>query len=77
MADDSSTIDTLGVTAQGKLKSLVERIERLEEERKALELLREQELEAKRQRSATLEGELGGLREYFDEIDSTPLLCDD
>jgi uncharacterized protein (UPF0335 family) len=36
MADDSSNIDTLGTTAQGKLKSLVERIERLEEERKAL-----------------------------------------
>ena len=33
MADDSSSIDTLGATAQGKLKSLVERIERLEEDR--------------------------------------------
>ena len=36
MADDSSNIDTLSSTAQGKLKSLIERIERLEEERKAL-----------------------------------------
>ena len=36
MADDASTIDTLGVTAQGKLKSLVERIERLEEDRAAV-----------------------------------------
>jgi uncharacterized protein (UPF0335 family) len=36
MADDSSTIDTLGATAQGKLKSLVERIERLEEDRAAV-----------------------------------------
>ena len=33
MADDSSNIDTLGVIAQGKLKSLVERIERLEEDK--------------------------------------------
>ena len=30
MADDSSSIDTLNSTAQGKLRSLVERIERLE-----------------------------------------------
>ena len=36
MADDSSSIDTLGATAQGKLKSLVERIERLEEDKVAL-----------------------------------------
>ena len=36
MADDSPNIDTLGATAQGKLKSLIERIERLEEERRAL-----------------------------------------
>ena len=36
MADDSASFDTLGATAQGKLKSLVERIERLEEERAAL-----------------------------------------
>jgi uncharacterized protein (UPF0335 family) len=33
MADDSSSIDTLGATAQGKLKSLIERIERLEEDK--------------------------------------------
>jgi uncharacterized protein (UPF0335 family) len=36
MADDSPAIDTLGVTAQGKLKSLVERIERLEEDKAAV-----------------------------------------
>ena len=40
MADDSSSldtnVDTLGVTAQGKLKSLVERIERLEEDKAAV-----------------------------------------
>ena len=36
MADDSSSIDTLGATAQGKLKSIVERIERLEEDKKAV-----------------------------------------
>jgi uncharacterized protein (UPF0335 family) len=36
MADDSTPIDTLGVTAQGKLKSLVERIERLEEDKAAV-----------------------------------------
>jgi uncharacterized protein (UPF0335 family) len=33
MADDSANIDTLGATAQGKLKSLIERIERLEEDK--------------------------------------------
>jgi uncharacterized protein (UPF0335 family) len=33
MADDSPNIDTLGATAQGKLKSLIERIERLEEDK--------------------------------------------
>ena len=33
MADDSSNIDTLSSTAQGKLKSLIERIERLEEDK--------------------------------------------
>jgi uncharacterized protein (UPF0335 family) len=33
MADDSSSLDTLGATAQGKLKSLIERIERLEEDK--------------------------------------------
>jgi uncharacterized protein (UPF0335 family) len=40
MADDASVldpnVDTLGVTAQGKLKSLVERIERLEEDKAAV-----------------------------------------
>jgi uncharacterized protein (UPF0335 family) len=36
MADDAANIETLGVTAQGKLKSLVERIERLEEDRAAV-----------------------------------------
>lgn len=36
MADDSSNLDTLGATAQGKLKSLVERIERLEEDKAAV-----------------------------------------
>jgi uncharacterized protein (UPF0335 family) len=33
MADVASAVDSLSVTAQGKLKSLVERIERLEEDR--------------------------------------------
>ena len=36
MPDDASGFDTLGATAQGKLKSLVERIERLEEDRAAV-----------------------------------------
>ncbi|HLY79588.1 MAG TPA: DUF2312 domain-containing protein [Caulobacteraceae bacterium] len=36
MADDSPNIDTLGATAQGKLKSLIERIERLEEDKAAV-----------------------------------------
>jgi uncharacterized protein (UPF0335 family) len=36
MADDSASFDTLGATAQGKLKSLVERIERLEEDKAAV-----------------------------------------
>ncbi|MFI4936635.1 MAG: DUF2312 domain-containing protein [Caulobacterales bacterium] len=36
MADDSSNIDVLNTTAQGKLKSLVERIERLEEDKAAV-----------------------------------------
>nr|UXE45249.1 hypothetical protein Hi04_10k_c4586_00007 [uncultured bacterium] len=36
MADDASSLDTLGVTAQGKLKSLIERIERLEEDKAAV-----------------------------------------
>ena len=33
MADDAASFDTLSSTAQGKLKSLVERIERLEEDK--------------------------------------------
>ncbi len=36
MADDSASFDTLSTTAQGKLKSLVERIERLEEDKAAV-----------------------------------------
>ena len=36
MADDASTLDTLNASAQGKLKSLVERIERLEEDKAAV-----------------------------------------
>ena len=36
MADDSASFDTLSSTAQGKLKSLVERIERLEEDKAAV-----------------------------------------
>ena len=36
MADDAANIDTLNSTAQGKLKSLIERIERLEEDKAAV-----------------------------------------
>ena len=36
MADDASGIDTITATAQGKLKSLIERIERLEEDKAAV-----------------------------------------
>jgi uncharacterized protein (UPF0335 family) len=36
MADDSTSIETLGGAAQGQLKSLVERIERLEEDKAAV-----------------------------------------
>jgi uncharacterized protein (UPF0335 family) len=36
MADDASSLDTLGSTAQGKLRSLIERIERLEEDKAAV-----------------------------------------
>jgi uncharacterized protein (UPF0335 family) len=36
MADDASSIETLNTTAQGKLKSLIERIERLEEDKAAV-----------------------------------------
>ncbi len=36
MADDASSLDMINVSAQGKLKSLVERIERLEEDKAAV-----------------------------------------
>jgi len=36
MADDASSLDTTNATAQGKLKSLIERIERLEEDKAAV-----------------------------------------
>ncbi len=36
MADDASSLDTFSATAQGKLKSFVERIERLEEDKAAI-----------------------------------------
>ena len=36
MADDASPIDTLSATAQGQLKAIVERIERLEEDKAAV-----------------------------------------
>ena len=36
MADDASSIEVLNTTAQGKLKSIVERIERLEEDKVAV-----------------------------------------
>ena len=36
MADDASSINTINTTAQGKLKSLIERIERLEEDKAAV-----------------------------------------
>ena len=36
MADDASSIDTLSATAQGQLKTIVERIERLEEDKAAV-----------------------------------------
>lgn len=36
MADDSSEIDVLNATAQSQLKSLIERIERLEEDKAAV-----------------------------------------
>jgi uncharacterized protein (UPF0335 family) len=48
MPDDSSTIEVLDTSGQGKLKSLIERIERLEEDRKAVGAdLRELYAEAK------------------------------
>ncbi|HWA63374.1 MAG TPA: DUF2312 domain-containing protein [Caulobacteraceae bacterium] len=36
MADDAANLDTLNATAQGKLKSIIERIERLEEDKAAV-----------------------------------------
>lgn len=36
MADDATSIEVLNSTAQGKLKSLIERIERLEEDKAAV-----------------------------------------
>ena len=36
MADDSSSVDTLNSAAQSQLKSIVERIERLEEDKAAV-----------------------------------------
>ena len=48
MADDSSSIDILNSTAQGRLKTIVERIERLEEDKAAISGdLKEVYLEAK------------------------------
>ena len=36
MADGAAGLDTIDTTAQGKLKSLIERIERLEEDKAAV-----------------------------------------
>ncbi|HWD67379.1 MAG TPA: DUF2312 domain-containing protein [Caulobacteraceae bacterium] len=48
MPDDASGFETMSSKAQGKLKSLIERIERLEEDRKAVGAdLREVYAEAK------------------------------
>jgi uncharacterized protein (UPF0335 family) len=48
MADDSSSIEILNSTAQGRLKTIVERIERLEEDKAAISGdLKEVYLEAK------------------------------
>ena len=48
MADDSSSIDVLNSTAQSQLKSVIERIERLEEDKAAISAdLKEVYLEAK------------------------------
>jgi uncharacterized protein (UPF0335 family) len=37
MADDSASVDILNSTAQGQLKSFIERIERLEEDKAAVQ----------------------------------------
>ncbi len=48
MADDSSNIDVLNSTAQGQLKSIIERIERLEQEKSEVaEQIKELMAEAK------------------------------
>jgi uncharacterized protein (UPF0335 family) len=48
MADDSSSVEILNSTAQGRLKTIVERIERLEEDKAAISGdLKEVYLEAK------------------------------
>ena len=48
MAEDAGSTDTLNGAAQGRLKSLVERIERLEEDKAAVQSdLKEVYLEAK------------------------------
>ena len=48
MADDSSSIDVLNATAQTQLKTIIERIERLEEDKAAVMVdLKEVYLEAK------------------------------
>jgi uncharacterized protein (UPF0335 family) len=48
MADDASGVDTLTTAAQGRLKSFIERIERLEEDKAAVTGdLKEVYLEAK------------------------------
>jgi uncharacterized protein (UPF0335 family) len=48
MADDSSSVEILNSTAQGRLKTIVERIERLEEDKAAVSGdLKEVYLEAK------------------------------
>ena len=48
MADDASSIEVLNATAQGQLKTIIERIERLEEDKAAVSSdLKEVYLEAK------------------------------
>ena len=48
MADDSAHIDILNTTAQGQLKSIIERIERLEQEKSEIaEQIKEVFAEAK------------------------------
>ena len=48
MADDSANIDVLNSTAQGQLKSIIERVERLEQEKSEIaEQIKEVLAEAK------------------------------